>query len=80
MGLQDHLYTLDVCLFVPNKYQNGRTDRAQILCGTSFDQREGYDYEYLKFSKINLQQIFINFWKYTIFFIKSASYFAFVLQ
>ena len=44
MGLQDHLYTLDVCLFVPNKYQNGRTDRAQILCGTSFDQREGYEY------------------------------------
>jgi len=32
---------LFVCLFVSNKRQNGWTDRAQILCGTSRDQGEG---------------------------------------
>ena len=32
---------LFVCLFVSNKRQNGRTDRAQIFCGTSRDSREG---------------------------------------
>ena len=30
-----------VCLFVSNKRQNGWTDRAQILCRTSRDPREG---------------------------------------
>jgi len=32
---------VSVCLFVSNKRQNGRTDRAQILCGTSRDHSEG---------------------------------------
>ena len=33
-------YTLSVFyLFVPNKHQNGWTDRAQDLCGTSYDLR-----------------------------------------
>ena len=35
------VYTMLVCLFVSNKRQNGYTDRAQILCGTSRDSREG---------------------------------------
>ena len=33
---------LSVCPFVSNKRQNGWTDRAQILCGTSHDPREGF--------------------------------------
>ena len=32
---------LSVCPFVSNKRQNGGTDRAKILCGTSHDPREG---------------------------------------
>ena len=32
---------LSICLFVSNKSQNGWTDRAQIVCGTSRDPREG---------------------------------------
>ena len=32
---------VSVCLFVSNKRQNGSTDRAQILCGTSRDHRKG---------------------------------------
>ena len=34
-------FRLSVCLFVSNKRQNGWTDRAQILCETSRDPREG---------------------------------------
>ena len=32
---------LGVCPFVSNKRQNGSTDRAQTLSGTSHDPREG---------------------------------------
>ena len=32
---------LSICLFVPNKRQNGWTDRAQIFCGKSRDHRKG---------------------------------------
>ena len=62
------------CLFVSNKRQNGRTVRAQILCGISQDPREGLWMN--KVSKISLQQnsIVIKFWK-------SANYlFVLVLQ
>ena len=31
---------MSVCLFVSNKRQNGRIDRAQIFCGTLHDHRE----------------------------------------
>ena len=34
-------FGLSVCLFVSNKRQKGWTDRAQIFCGTSRDQKEG---------------------------------------
>ena len=34
-------FGLSVCLFVSNKRQNGKTDRAHIFCGTSRDHREG---------------------------------------
>ena len=41
----DNLYIyfacLGVCLFVSNKHQYSRTDRAQIFCGASCDPREG---------------------------------------
>ena len=46
-GYVHHLYKfslsvcLFVCLFVSNKRQNGWTHRAQILCRTSRDPREG---------------------------------------
>ena len=35
-------FSLSVCLFVSNERPNGRTDRAQILRGTSRDPREGF--------------------------------------
>ena len=35
-----YIYNLLVCLFVSNKRQNGRTDRAQISCGITHDPRE----------------------------------------
>ena len=60
-----YTYTLLVCLgvrfFVSNKRQNGFTDRAQTLCGTSHDPREGL--WMIKTLKISAQQnsIFINF-------------------
>ena len=54
---------LFVCLFVSNKRQNGWTDQAQILCGTSRGPREGL--WMIKISNICLHQnwIFINFLK-----------------
>ena len=54
---------LFVCLFVSNKRQNGWTDRAQIICGTSRDHREGL--WMIKISNICLHQnsIFIKFLK-----------------
>ena len=36
-----NLAWVGVCLFVSNKRQNGWSDLAQILCGTSHDPREG---------------------------------------
>ena len=36
-----HKFGLSVCPFVSNKRQNGGTNQAQILCGTSRDPREG---------------------------------------
>ena len=50
-------------MFVSNKRQNGRTDRAQIFCGTSRDYREGL--WMIKISNICLHQnsIFITFLK-----------------
>ena len=45
---------LFVCLFVSNKRQNGWTDRAQILCGTFWDPREGL--WIIKISNICLHQ------------------------
>ena len=35
-----YILCLYVCLSVTDKRQNGRIDRAQILCGTSHDPRE----------------------------------------
>ena len=54
-----------VCLFVSNKRPNGWTDRAQILCRTSHDYREGL--WIIKSLKISLQRnlLFIKFWKST---------------
>jgi len=46
------IYTFLVCPFVTNKRQNGWTDRAQILCRTSRDPREGL--WMIKISKICL--------------------------
>ena len=39
MGI--YILCLSVCLYVSYKRQNGWIDRAQILCGTSHDPREG---------------------------------------
>ena len=47
-------FGLSVCLFVSNKRQNGRTDRAQIFCGTSREPREGL--WIIKISNISLYQ------------------------
>ena len=68
-------FGLSVCLFVSNKRQNGLTDWNQILCGTSHNPKESL--WMIKISKISLQLNwnFIKFWKYTIFFIKSANFF-----
>ena len=54
---------LSVCLFVSNERQSGRTDRAQILYGTSRGPREGL--WMIKISKFCLEQnlIFIKFLK-----------------
>ena len=54
---------LFVCLFVSNKRQNGWTDRAQILCGTSRDPREGlWMIEILNIC-LHQNSIFIKFFK-----------------
>ena len=45
---------LSVDMFVSNKRQNRRTDRAQILCGTSHNPREGF--WIIKISKNSPQQ------------------------
>ena len=52
---------MSVCPFVSNKRQNGWTNRAQILWGTSRDSREGL--WMIKISKLCLNQnlIFIKF-------------------
>ena len=57
------LVCLSVCLFVSNKRQNSWTDKAQILCGTSYFPREGL--WIIKISKICLHQnsIFIKILK-----------------
>jgi len=54
MNLYINLAYLGVCLFVYNKLQNGWTDRAQILCGTSRGPREGLSM--IKISNICLHQ------------------------
>jgi len=36
-----YILYVSVCPFVNNKRENGWTDQAQILCGTSYDLREG---------------------------------------
>ena len=66
---------MSVCLFVSNKRQKGLTDWNQILCGTSHNPKESL--WMIKISKISLQLNwnFIKFWKYPIFFIKSANFF-----
>ena len=74
-------FCLSVCLFLSNKRQNGRTDRAQIFCGTSRDSREGL--WIIKISNICLHQnsIVIKFLKilkiHEIFLWKSANYLCF---
>ena len=70
---------LSVCLFVSNKRQNGWTDQAQILCGTSRGPRKGI--WMIKISKICLHQnsIFKNFKNSRNFFWKSAKFFVFVI-
>ena len=52
-------FSLSVCLFVSNKRQNGWTDRAQILCGTSRDPGKGNDQNLTNF----VFKIFY-FWKF----------------
>ena len=53
------LFWVFVCLFLSNKRQNGWTDLAQILCGTSRDPREG-----LLMIKICVKKFFsAKFWK-----------------
>ena len=47
-------FGLSVCVFVSNKRQNGSTDRAQFLCVTPCDLKEGL--WMIEFSKICLQQ------------------------
>jgi len=55
--------SLLACLFVSNKRQNGWTDRAQILCGTSRGPRASL--RMIKISKFCVQKFFISvkFWK-----------------
>jgi len=51
-------------MFVSEKRQNGWTDPAQILYGTSRDPREGfYDQNFKKFGLKVF--IFVQFWKCT---------------
>jgi len=75
---------LSGCLFVSNKRQNGWTDQAQILCGTSRVPREGL--WMIKISNIWLHQnsIFIKFLKILKihdFFVKIRElFFCFVLR
>ena len=52
-------FSLSVCLFVSNKRQNGRTDRANIFCGIS-----GVQWRFMNYGWSNFQK----FWKYTTFF------------
>jgi len=54
------LVCLSACLFLSNKRQNGWTDWAQILCGTSRDPRKGL-------LMIRQNYIFIKVWKSTNF-------------
>ena len=65
------IFLLKLC--VSNKRQNGWTDRAQILCGTLHDHREGLIDD--QNSKICIKQI--KFGKSTKFFIKSSKFFLF---
>ena len=63
---------LFVCLFVSNKRQNGWTDRAQILCGTSRDPRESlWMIKIFVSIKIRSSLNFWKFWKSTKFFVKN---------
>ena len=39
--LSIYFVSLSGCLFVSNKHQNNQTERAQILCVTSLDPKEG---------------------------------------
>ena len=48
---------MSICPFVSNKRQNGYTDRAQILCGTKRDSKEGL--WVIEYSKKCLKQNFI---------------------
>ena len=49
---------LSVCLFVTNKHQNGWTNRAQILCGTSYNPKKGL-------CLLRIQKVVSKFWKFT---------------
>ena len=62
---------------VSNKHRNGWTDRAQLLCGTSHDPREGSCI--IKISKIGHQQnlFLFNFENPQTFFFKFANFFCF---
>ena len=53
--LSVYILCLSVTLYPIHVTQNGWTDRAQILCGTSHDP--GRDLWMIKLSKISLQQI-----------------------
>ena len=65
-----------LAMFVSNKRQNGWTDRAQILCGTSHDPREGL--WRIKISKLasNKIRFSLNLKNPRNFFIKSANFFS----
>ena len=73
--LYTNLACLGVFLFVSNKSQNGWTDRAQILCGTSRDHREVY--EWLKLKKIVFRSFLVlkNFENARKKFMKFANFF-----
>ena len=73
-------YTYFVCMVVSNKRQNGWTDQAWILCGTSHDPREGLLMR--KISKISHQQnsISIELWKFRTFSYKLFCRFCFELH
>ena len=74
---------LSVCLSVclnPINVETAKTDRAQILCWTLHDPKEGS--WMIKISKLSLQKNSIvgKFWKFTIFFILSLTFLVLYLK